>query len=157
VKRLRVRSIRHKQIFVPVSVPAADCELMTPVPAIQESILVRHAALKRAHTVSQHASTIALYRCGHGIQYRFSARDCEGCRSRQFLRFPDQQRKCLVLDLDNTIWGGVIGDRWCRNIQIRHLGQGKAFTELQSWARNSSAVIMLAICSKNERHCQGSL
>ncbi len=60
-------------------------------------------------------------------------------------------RKCLVLDLDNTIWGGIIGDDGVENIEIGDLGQGKAFTELQYWARElERRGIMLAICSKND-------
>jgi FkbH-like protein len=60
-------------------------------------------------------------------------------------------KKCLVLDLDNTIWGGTIGDDGIENIQIGDLGQGKAFTELQCWARElERRGIMLAICSKND-------
>src|SRR6185437_14038863 len=37
-------------------------------------------------------------------------------------------KKCLVLDLDNIIWGGVIGDDGLENIQLGALGIGKAFT-----------------------------
>lgn len=61
-----------------------------------------------------------------------------------------QQRKCLVLDLDNTLWGGVIGDDGIENIQIGSLGIGKAFTELQQWIRKlKERGIILAVCSKN--------
>lgn len=60
-------------------------------------------------------------------------------------------RKCLILDLDNTLWGGIIGDDGLENIQIGDLQQGKAFTELQYWARElERRGIMLAICSKND-------
>lgn len=60
-------------------------------------------------------------------------------------------RKCLILDLDNTLWGGIIGDDGVENIQIGDLEQGKAFTELQYWARElERRGIMLAICSKND-------
>jgi len=60
-------------------------------------------------------------------------------------------RKCLVLDLDNTLWGGVIGDDGIENIELGDLGQGKAFTELQLWARElKERGILLAICSKND-------
>lgn len=59
-------------------------------------------------------------------------------------------RKCLILDLDNTVWGGIIGDDGVENIQIGDLEQGKAFTELQHWARElERRGILLAICSKN--------
>jgi FkbH-like protein len=59
-------------------------------------------------------------------------------------------RKCLVLDLDNTLWGGVIGDDGLENIEIGALGIGKAFTDLQYWARKlRQRGILLAVCSKN--------
>ncbi|MGH7065478.1 MAG: hypothetical protein ACREET_15490, partial [Stellaceae bacterium] len=41
-----------------------------------------------------------------------------------------KSRKCLVLDLDNTVWGGVIGDDGLEGIEVGHLGLGKVFTEL---------------------------
>ncbi|AMR34077.1 hypothetical protein A0256_22825 [Mucilaginibacter sp. PAMC 26640] len=58
--------------------------------------------------------------------------------------------KCLILDLDNTIWGGVIGDDGLENIEIGGLGIGKAFTEFQYWAKKlKNRGIILAVCSKN--------
>jgi FkbH-like protein len=59
-------------------------------------------------------------------------------------------RKCLILDLDNTTWGGIIGDDGLDNIQVGELGIGKAFTELQAYAKQlKERGIILAICSKN--------
>jgi FkbH-like protein len=59
-------------------------------------------------------------------------------------------KKCLILDLDNTTWGGIIGDDGLENIQIGSLGIGKAFTELQYWAKKlQQRGIILAVCSKN--------
>jgi FkbH-like protein len=60
--------------------------------------------------------------------------------------------KCLVLDLDNTCWGGVIGDDGMEGIA---LGQGsaigEAFVAFQSYARSlSRRGIILAVCSKND-------
>lgn len=60
--------------------------------------------------------------------------------------------KCLVLDLDNTLWGGVIGDDGMDGIV---LGQGspagEAFTELQTYARElAGRGVVLAVCSKND-------
>ena len=58
--------------------------------------------------------------------------------------------KCLILDLDNTVWGGVIGDDGVENIQVGSLGIGKAFTEFQYWAKKlKNRGIILAVCSKN--------
>ena len=59
-------------------------------------------------------------------------------------------KKCLILDLDNTLWGGVIGDDGMENIEIGELGLGKAFTNIQRWAKElKQRGIVLAICSKN--------
>ncbi len=60
-------------------------------------------------------------------------------------------KKCLILDLDNTLWGGVIGDDGIENIQLGHeLGIGKAFSEFQQWIlKLKNRGIILAVCSKN--------
>ena len=61
-------------------------------------------------------------------------------------------KKCLILDLDNTLWGGVVGDDGWENIQIGHgLGIGKAFSEFQQWIRKlKDRGIILCVCSKND-------
>ena len=59
-------------------------------------------------------------------------------------------KKCIVLDLDNTLWGGIIGDDGMKNIEIGDLGIGKAFTKLQIWLLQlKQRGIILAVCSKN--------
>ncbi len=59
-------------------------------------------------------------------------------------------KKCLILDLDNTLWGGVIGDDGIENIQLGSLGIGKAFTEFQYWIKKlKNRGIILCVCSKN--------
>ncbi|MEW6599510.1 MAG: HAD-IIIC family phosphatase [Nitrospirota bacterium] len=59
-------------------------------------------------------------------------------------------KKCIVLDLDNTLWGGIIGDDGIDNIQIGDLGIGKAYTEFQKWLKQlKRRGIILAVCSKN--------
>jgi FkbH-like protein len=60
--------------------------------------------------------------------------------------------KCLVLDLDNTLWGGVVGDDGLDGIV---LGQGdalgEAYVAFQQYARAlSGRGIILAVCSKND-------
>jgi len=58
--------------------------------------------------------------------------------------------KCLVLDLDNTLWGGVIGDDGIENIEIGDLGIGQAYTSIQLWAKLlKERGIILTVCSKN--------
>jgi FkbH-like protein len=60
--------------------------------------------------------------------------------------------KCLVLDLDNTVWGGVIGDDGMDGIVIGQgspLGEG--FVAVQEYARElARRGIILAVCSKND-------
>ena len=62
-----------------------------------------------------------------------------------------KSRKCLILDLDNTLWGGVIGDDGADRILIgRETPLAEAYTAFQEYClslRNRG--IPLAICSKN--------
>ena len=62
-----------------------------------------------------------------------------------------QFKKCLILDLDNTLWGGVIGDEGLEGIQLGHgLGIGKAFTEFQMWVKKlKQRGIIICVASKN--------
>ena len=59
-------------------------------------------------------------------------------------------KKCVILDLDNTTWGGIIGDDGLENIQLGTLGIGKSFTEFQYWIKKlKNRGIIVAVCSKN--------
>lgn len=60
------------------------------------------------------------------------------------------RRKCLVLDLDNTLWGGVIGEDGLSGIQVGHEKIGLAYREFQMAALAlSQRGIILAVCTKN--------
>jgi len=60
-------------------------------------------------------------------------------------------KKCIILDLDNTLWGGIIGDDGLTGIQIGELGAGRAYSEFQKWLKElKNRGILLAVCSKNE-------
>ena len=63
-----------------------------------------------------------------------------------------RSRKVLVLDLDNTCWGGVIGDDGVDRIQIgREHPEAEAFTAFQEYClRLRDRGVLLAVCSKNE-------
>jgi FkbH-like protein len=60
-------------------------------------------------------------------------------------------RKCLVLDLDNTLWGGVAAEDGLPGIELGELGLGAAFTEVQRWAKElQRRGVLLAVSSKND-------
>jgi FkbH-like protein len=63
-----------------------------------------------------------------------------------------KSRKVLVLDLDNTLWGGVIGDDGVDQIQIgRETPVGEAYSEFQEYCLAlRSRGVLLAVCSKND-------
>lgn len=60
-------------------------------------------------------------------------------------------RKCLVLDLDNTLWGGVIGEDGPAGVKVGPGdAQGEAFAAFQSRIKAlRNRGILLALCSKN--------
>ncbi len=63
-----------------------------------------------------------------------------------------RSRKALVLDLDNTLWGGVVGDDGLEGIVIgQGSALGEAHLELQHYARDlTRRGVVLAVCSKND-------
>ena len=59
--------------------------------------------------------------------------------------------KCVVLDLDNTLWGGVIGDDGLEGIALGEFDEGEAFVGFQKFIRElKRRGIILAVVSKNE-------
>lgn len=61
-------------------------------------------------------------------------------------------KKCLVLDLDNTLWGGVIGDDGVENIELgNETPMAEAYTEFQRYVLGlKERGVILAVCSKND-------
>ena len=62
-----------------------------------------------------------------------------------------KSRKCLVLDLDNTLWGGVVGDDGVTNLRLgNETPEGEAYVAFQQYCRElKNRGIVLAVCSKN--------
>ncbi len=63
-------------------------------------------------------------------------------------------RKLLVLDLDDTLWGGIVGDDGWEQLQVGGASAvGEAYSafqhEIQRLARRG---VVLAVCSKNDEH-----
>lgn len=61
------------------------------------------------------------------------------------------RKKCLVLDLDNTLWGGVLGEDGVEHIRLSNDGEGRAFFDFQQQLlRLFQTGTILTICSKND-------
>ncbi len=61
-----------------------------------------------------------------------------------------QQKKVLVLDLDNTLWGGVVGEDGVSGIALSEDGMGKAYRDFQREIKaQQDKGVLLALCSKN--------
>ena len=70
--------------------------------------------------------------------------------------------KLVIVDLDNTLWGGVVGDDGYAGVDLDPAGKGRHFLRLQSFLAGLRAKgILLAIASKNEpppsRKCSPSV
>ncbi|MCM1040368.1 MAG: HAD-IIIC family phosphatase [Ruminococcus sp.] len=63
-----------------------------------------------------------------------------------------KNQKALVLDLDNTLWGGVVGDDGADNIEIgQETPMGQLYSEFQTYIKEHKDLgILLAIDSKND-------
>jgi FkbH-like protein len=62
-----------------------------------------------------------------------------------------KSRKVLVLDLDNTLWGGAVGDVGMANLEIGpETPEGEAYSSFQQYLKAlSDRGVILALCSKN--------
>ena len=74
--------------------------------------------------------------------------------ARELERILDAQgvarKKCLLLDLDNTLWGGVIGEDGAKGIQLSESGDGARFRDFQLGIRELGRMgVILGIVSKN--------
>lgn len=63
-----------------------------------------------------------------------------------------ESKKCLVLDFDNTLWGGIIGEVGVNSIELGpDTSRGKAFLEFQLTIKDlASRGVLIAGCTKNE-------
>ena len=61
--------------------------------------------------------------------------------------------KCIVLDLDNTLWGGVLGEEGPAGIALGPQWPGSEFVDFQRELLDLQGQgILLALCSKNNEH-----
>lgn len=64
-----------------------------------------------------------------------------------------KNKKSVVLDLDNTLWGGIIGEVGPEGIDLgNETPRGMAYADFQKYLKELSAAgVMLNVCSKNEK------
>jgi FkbH-like protein len=71
--------------------------------------------------------------------------------SRRVCAYLGLRKKCIVLDLDNTLWGGILGEDGLENLRLSDDGPGKAFQDMQRLLLDYHETgTLLAICSKND-------
>lgn len=63
-----------------------------------------------------------------------------------------KNKKMFVMDLDNTLWGGVIGDMGQQGIEIGHeTGMAEGYTEFQKYIKDHKQLgVLLSVNSKND-------
>ena len=60
------------------------------------------------------------------------------------------RKKCLILDLDNTLWGGILGEDGIQGIKVANSFEGEKFLNFQKYIKKLSSIgVILAIASKN--------
>jgi FkbH-like protein len=117
----------------------------------------QHLLINDIHYLSAQVGLEAWY--GHTYWYNFHmavtpaatvalARNIAGIIKAVF----GKSKKCLVLDLDNTLWGGVVGDDGAQNLILgRDHPVGEAFLDFQRYVKTlQRRGVILAVCSKNE-------
>lgn len=64
-----------------------------------------------------------------------------------------KRKKVIALDLDNTLWGGILGEDGIKNLLLSNDGIGKAYYDFQqALLKLRESGILLVICSKNDEH-----
>lgn len=70
--------------------------------------------------------------------------------ARYFRAITGKTKKCLILDCDNTLWGGIIGEEGMNGIQLGPDYPGSAYQAFQNEILNlHDRGVILALCSKN--------
>lgn len=70
--------------------------------------------------------------------------------TKRICQIKGQRKKCLVLDLDNTLWGGILGEDGIDGIKIGGDYPGNAFLYFQeALIELSKKGVILTVCSKN--------
>ena len=64
--------------------------------------------------------------------------------------YASRSRKVIVLDLDNTLWGGIVGELGPSGIALSEDGEGRCYRDFQRFVKAVQQTgVLLAVCSKN--------
>ncbi len=104
------------------------------------------ATVGRTHAVDPLLTATAAMPLTLEVQETLAARVCAIVAAQQ-----GAVRKCVVVDLDNTLWAGVLGEDGIDGVVCGEQGLGWAHLQLQRWLlRLRQRGILLAVCSKND-------
>ena len=70
---------------------------------------------------------------------------------KQYLIEKGISKKCLVLDCDNVLWGGIISEDGIENIKLGNQGLGRVYQDFQRFVLSLyNHGVIIAVCSKND-------
>jgi FkbH-like protein len=150
------RIIQHLPA-APTPLLGGIAELRAPASARSQIAAIRAAMLQAGHDIA-FLDTEGLTQdaaAWYGAKLPFAQADLPDyvARFRAVLRqVTGRAKKVLALDLDNTLWGGVIGDDGVEGLALGpDTPRGEAFAAFQSYAKALAARgVVLAVCSKND-------
>ena len=69
----------------------------------------------------------------------------------QYMIYMNKTKKCVVLDCDNVLWGGIISEVGIENIELSNSGPGKKYQDFQRYILSLYYHgVIIALCSKND-------
>lgn len=107
-----------------------------------ELLLVSHAG----PLTDARLAAFALMAWAPGVERLYAAEAAKFCGA-----VAGRSRKCLVVDLDNSLWGGVLGDDGIGGVEVGGLYPGGAYLDFQQRIKAlREQGVLLAISSKND-------
>jgi FkbH-like protein len=96
------------------------------------------------------------FKLGHLYQMPYTKPVLEriGMEVEKFIHFlSEEEKKVIVLDCDNTLWGGILGEDGLENLQINKNSKGIVYLHFQKFIKQKMKEgFLLAICSKNNEN-----
>jgi FkbH-like protein len=85
-----------------------------------------------------------------GMKYSHGGAAAIASQMRRIVKAGEGRKKCLLLDLDNTLWGGVLGECGVAGVELSEVKEGARFYDFQRRVKEIKETgIALGIVSKN--------